>query len=148
VYIILTVTNTEQNTWEFQTVKLRLPSTYFVDVGSDGKQCILIVSFFYLSGSHFARPTFCLPPVARSLQRLCYGLDDQGFRFRFPKGIRSISKTPFSVAHRSSYTVGTESYFPGVKRPGREADHPPRPVPRLRMWRCNSSPRMFSCCGA
>jgi hypothetical protein len=27
-------------------------------------------------------------------------------------------------AHPASYTIGTES-FPGVKRPGRDVDHPP-----------------------
>jgi hypothetical protein len=34
-------------------------------------------------------------------------------------------------AHPASCTVGT-GYFPGVKRPGRDADHPPLLAPRLR----------------
>jgi hypothetical protein len=37
-------------------------------------------------------------------------------------------------AHPASCTMGTGS-FPGVKLPGRGADHPPLPAPRLRMSR-------------
>jgi hypothetical protein len=32
-----------------------------------------------------------------------------------------------SGAHPASYPMGTRGYFPGVKRPGREADHSPPP---------------------
>jgi hypothetical protein len=39
-----------------------------------------------------------------------------------------------SGAHPASCTMGTGS-FPGVKRPGRGADHPPLLAPRLRMNR-------------
>ena len=35
-------------------------------------------------------------------------------------------------AHPASFKIGTVS-FPGLKRPGRGADLPPLPVPRLRM---------------
>jgi hypothetical protein len=38
----MTVIYTEHNTWEFQSTKLRLQSTHFVDVGRDGKQCIQV----------------------------------------------------------------------------------------------------------
>jgi hypothetical protein len=37
-------------------------------------------------------------------------------------------------AHRASHTMGTES-FPGLKQPGRGADHPPLLVPSSRMSR-------------
>jgi hypothetical protein len=33
--------------------------------------------------------------------------------------------------HPASYTMGT-GYFPGVKRPGRGVEHPPRLAPRLK----------------
>jgi hypothetical protein len=35
------------------------------------------------------------------------------------------------LAHPMSYTMGTES-FPGINRPGRDVNHPPRPAPRLK----------------
>jgi hypothetical protein len=40
-----------------------------------------------------------------------------------------------SGAHPTSYTVGTGTSFPGVKRPGREADHlPPTSAEVKKMW--------------
>jgi len=35
-------------------------------------------------------------------------------------------------AHLSSYTMGTGSLSPGVKRPGRDVNHPPHLAPRLK----------------
>jgi hypothetical protein len=58
---------------------------------------------------------------------LGYRLDDRGSRVRFPAGAGN-----FSLQHRiqngcganpASYPMGTRGSFPGVKRPGREADH-------------------------
>jgi hypothetical protein len=52
-----------------------------------------------------------------------YGLDGAGIEFRW--GARFSA--PFQTGpgtHPASYTMGTGS-FPGVKRPGRGADHPP-----------------------
>jgi hypothetical protein len=58
---------------------------------------------------------------------LGYGLDDRGSRVRFPAGARN-----FSLHHRvqngfgadpASYPTVIRGSFPGVKRPGREADH-------------------------
>jgi hypothetical protein len=58
---------------------------------------------------------------------LDYGLDDRGSRFRFPAGTGNLSLhhriQNGSGAHPASYPVGTGGSFPGVKRPGREADH-------------------------
>jgi hypothetical protein len=58
---------------------------------------------------------------------LGYGLDDQGSRVRFPAGVVNFSLhhrvQNGSGAHPASYPVGTRGSLPGVKRPGREADH-------------------------
>jgi hypothetical protein len=60
---------------------------------------------------------------------LGYGLDDRGYRVRFPAGARN-----FSLHHRvqngSGDTQPPIQWVPGalslgVKRPGREADHSP-----------------------
>ena len=51
-----------------------------------------------------------------------YGLDGPGIESRW----EVIFPAPFQTcpeAHPASYTMGTGS-FPGVKRPGRGADHP------------------------
>jgi hypothetical protein len=55
-------------------------------------------------------------------------------RFQAGKGIFSPSHhdQPSCGAHQASYTMGTGDYFPGVKRPGRKADHWPL-VLKLRM---------------
>jgi hypothetical protein len=53
----------------------------------------------------------------------CYRLDDLGiesqWEVRFSTPIQTGPET-----HTASYTMGTSS-FPGVKRPGRDIDHPP-----------------------
>ena len=58
-----------------------------------------------------------------------YGLDGQG--------IESLLGAIFSApvlaspgAHPVSYKIGSRSLSPGVKRPGREVDHPSPLVPR------------------
>jgi hypothetical protein len=60
---------------------------------------------------------------------LGYGLDDRGSRVRFPAGAGNFSLhhrvQNGSGAHPVSYSMGTRGSFPGVKRPGREADHSP-----------------------
>jgi hypothetical protein len=60
---------------------------------------------------------------------LGYGLDDRGSGVRFPAGAGNISLhhrvQKGSDAHPASYPVGNKGSFPGVKRPGREADHLP-----------------------
>ena len=45
---------------------------------------------------------------------------------RFSEPVQTGSET-----HPASYTMGTGS-FPGVKRPGRDVDHPPHLAPRLK----------------
>jgi hypothetical protein len=58
-----------------------------------------------------------------------YGLDDRGSRVRFPAGAGNFSLhhriQNGSDAHPASYPMGTGVSFPGVKWPGREADHSP-----------------------
>jgi hypothetical protein len=58
-----------------------------------------------------------------------YGLDDRGSRVRFPMGAGNFSLhhrvQNGSRAHPASYPMGTRGSFPGVQRPGREADHSP-----------------------
>jgi hypothetical protein len=60
---------------------------------------------------------------------LGYGLDDRGSRVRFPAGVGNFSLhhrvQNGSGAHPASCRMGTRGSFPGVKRPGREADHSP-----------------------
>jgi hypothetical protein len=57
-----------------------------------------------------------------------YGLDDGGFGVRVPLGSRipllHVVQTG-SEAHLASYPMGTRGSPPGVKQPGREADHSP-----------------------
>jgi hypothetical protein len=58
-----------------------------------------------------------------------YGLDDRGSGVRFPAGAGNFSLKHRvqngSGAHTASYPEGTRGSFLGVKRPRREADHPP-----------------------
>ena len=52
-----------------------------------------------------------------------YGLDGPGIESWWEARFSSPVQTDSGV-HPASYTMGTGS-FPGVKRPGRGADHPP-----------------------
>jgi hypothetical protein len=58
---------------------------------------------------------------------LGYGLDDRGSRVRFLAGAGNFSLhhrvQNGSGAHPASYLIGIRGSFPGVKRPGREADN-------------------------
>jgi hypothetical protein len=46
-----------------------------------------------------------------------------------------------SGVHPTSYTMGTVDSFPGVKQPGREADHsPPTSAEVKKMWIYTSTP--------
>jgi hypothetical protein len=63
---------------------------------------------------------------------LGYGLNDRGSRVRFPVGAGNFSLhhrvQNGSGAHPASYAMGTRgSFFLGVKRSRREADHSPPP---------------------
>jgi hypothetical protein len=53
---------------------------------------------------------------------LCYGLDDQGSRVRFPAGAGNFSLhhrvQNGSGAHPASYPIGTGGIFPGGKAAG------------------------------
>jgi hypothetical protein len=55
-----------------------------------------------------------------------------------------------SGAHPASYPVGTRDSFPGVKRPGREADHSPPSSAEVKEWveLYLHSPNTPSSCGA
>jgi hypothetical protein len=59
-----------------------------------------------------------------------YRLDDQGSGVRFLAGAGNFSLLHVqtsSGAYPESYPMSTGGAFPGVKRPGREADHSPPP---------------------
>jgi hypothetical protein len=60
---------------------------------------------------------------------LRYGLDDRGSRVGFPAEAGNFSLhhrvQNGSGAHLDSYQMGTRGSFPGVKLPGREAEHSP-----------------------
>jgi hypothetical protein len=56
-----------------------------------------------------------------------YGLDGPGIEKKIPVGARFFAHVQTGPgAHPASCTMGNGS-FPGVKRPGRGADHPPPP---------------------
>jgi hypothetical protein len=65
-----------------------------------------------------------------------YGLDDRMNGVRISAGVGNFSLRhrvqTGSGAHPASYSVGTKGFFPGVKRPGREADHSPPPSHEVR----------------
>jgi hypothetical protein len=68
----------------------------------------------------------------------CYRMDDRGSRVRFPVWTGNFSlhrrvKTG-SETHPASYPMGTRGFFPGVKRPGREADHSPPSSVEVKEW--------------
>jgi hypothetical protein len=72
-----------------------------------------------------------------------YGLDDRGVGVRVPVESRifSSSRRPDRLGVHPSYPVGTGGSFPGVKRPGREADHsPPASAEVKEMWIYTSIP--------
>jgi hypothetical protein len=60
---------------------------------------------------------------------LGYGLHDRGSRIRFPAGAGNFSLhhrvQNDSGAHPASYPMGIRGSFPGIQRPGREADQSP-----------------------
>ena len=59
-----------------------------------------------------------------------YGLDGPGIESRWRTRFSAAVQTG-PGANPASCTMGT-GFFPGVKRPGRGADHPPHLVPRLK----------------
>jgi hypothetical protein len=76
---------------------------------------------------------------------LGYGLEDRGSRVRFPAGVGNFSLhhrvQNGSGTHPASYPMGTRGSFPGVKRPGREADHsPPCSAEVKNAWSYTSTP--------
>jgi hypothetical protein len=77
---------------------------------------------------------------------LGYGLDDRCSRFRFLAGAGNFSLhhrvQNGSEAHPASYPMVTRGSFPGVKRPGREADHsPPSSAEVKNAWSYTSTPQ-------
>jgi hypothetical protein len=61
-----------------------------------------------------------------------YGMDGPGIESRWGARFSALVQTD-PGAHSASCTMGTGS-FPGVKRPGRGADHPPPSMCRGREW--------------
>jgi hypothetical protein len=73
-----------------------------------------------------------------------YGLDDRGVRFQVPVD-QKFSPLPVvhtgSEDHPDSYPMGIVGCTPGVKRPGREADHSPPTIAEVnKMWIYKSTP--------
>jgi hypothetical protein len=76
---------------------------------------------------------------------LGYGLDDRGSRIRFPAGSGNFSLhhrvQKCSGVHTPSCPMDTRGSFPGLKRPGREADHsPPSSAEVKNAWSYTSTP--------
>jgi hypothetical protein len=71
-----------------------------------------------------------------------YGLDGGGIRVRVPVRSRIFSKSRLALGSTQppiQWVPGSLS--PGVKRPGREADHsPPASAEVKKMWICISTP--------
>jgi hypothetical protein len=66
---------------------------------------------------------------------ISYGLDDQEGRELGKKFSLLHIVQIGSGVHPTSYELGTEGSFPGVKRQGREADHsPPTSAEVKKMW--------------
>ena len=59
-----------------------------------------------------------------------YGLDGPGIEFLWRERF-SVPVQSSPEAHPASYTMGAESFL-GVKRPGRDVDHPHQSKPRFR----------------
>jgi hypothetical protein len=59
------------------------------------------------------------------------------------KNFLHVVQTGFG-AHPASYPVGTGALSPGVKQPGREADHSPPAIAEVKkMWINTSTPPYF-----
>jgi hypothetical protein len=73
-----------------------------------------------------------------------YRLDGQGVGVRVPVGARiftSPCRPDRLWVHPTSYPMGTKGSFPGVKRPGREADHSPQTSTEVKKtWVYTSTP--------
>jgi hypothetical protein len=75
--------------------------------------------------------------ISQSVQRRA---TDWTTGVRFPTVVRDFSlldsvQTDFG-AHPSSYPMGTGGFFPGVKRPGCEADHSPPSSAEIKNGEC------------
>jgi hypothetical protein len=73
-------------------------------------------------------------------------MDDRGSRVRLSAEAGNFSLhhrvQNGSGAHPASYAMGTGGSFPGVKRPGREANHSPPPSAEVNnAWRYTSTPQ-------
>jgi hypothetical protein len=79
---------------------------------------------------------------------LGYGLDDRGSRVRFQAGAGNFSLhhrvQNGSGAHPDSYPMGKRDSFPGIKRPGCEADH--SPPSRAEVNECHCWKHLWNCC--
>jgi hypothetical protein len=107
--------------------------------------CVLIVKLGDEKANHFAQNGSKSRDSSVGIA-LGYGLDDQGSRVRYPAGAGNFSLhhrvQNGSGAHPASYTMGTRDSFPGVKRPGREADHsPPSSAEVKNAWSYISTPQ-------
>jgi hypothetical protein len=74
-----------------------------------------------------------------------YGLDGPGIESRWGRDF-SHTFRPAPGAHPASCTMGTGS-CPGVKRPGRGADHPPLLAPRSNMSSAIPLLPLWALCG-
>jgi hypothetical protein len=85
--------------------------------------------------------------VAQSVQKLGYGMDNRGsVPARGNDGSFSLQHCvqTGSGAHPSSYPMGTGSSFPGIRRPGRKADHSPPSSAKIKnAWCCTTFPPSF-----
>jgi hypothetical protein len=76
---------------------------------------------------------------------LGYGLDERCSRVLFPARAGKFSLHHHvqngSVVHPASYLMDTRGSFPGVRRPGRGADHSPPSSAEVNEWSYTSTPQ-------
>ena len=74
-----------------------------------------------------------------------YGLDGPGIEYRWRARFSAPVQTD-TGAHPASHTMGTGSY-PGIKRPGRDVDHPLPLTPTLKKEQSYTSTPTLGLCG-
>ena len=115
VYFLLGISPASNCSWP--TFRNRVPKRRTTRIWRRGntQKKIYNINIFTVTG--------CVDPDSSVSRATRYGMDGPGIEFRWgPDFSAPVQAGP--EAHPASYTMGT-GFFPGVKRPGRGADHSP-----------------------